>query len=665
MAKRKKTIIARAPEDIQPTGSAPLDPEYDPKQPIPKKTKTQIAKKAKEDEDDLNEEIDENFRAAQDAAAEWIEEAKEDIDFKAGNQWTEDDKAALRLAKRPCLTFNKIRPIVKLLTGHFIQNSERIECAPEGGEDEQFSQISDKILSHIDEQANLTFNLGYQFAGGETTGLSWIELYLDYQTDPIFGVLKSIYHGKPGTIYLDPRGSSYDPNDDRQYLFKLVRKTKSQLKELYPNKAKDIDEITVDSENPDFVSGKEGDANNYGQAVGRSKLGVNKTSAETSLNVDGKSYHVKEYWRFKLMERWYVYFMDSGDMPMFDTEAEADAETATRRQKYVAEGGDPTKWAPVKKKRQRKEMHVAIRCGGKLLDNDKSPWEPHYSGFPFFPFIADWTPEAEDEVLRVQGIVRSLKDPQREKNKARSQMLHIINTSANSGWIIDEDAMDEKKKEELRKFGSAAGVVIQKKSGKEVRRIEATPPPIASQVREKAASDDFKEVSGINSDLLAVDSSSNPSGKAIALRIRQAITILEPDFRNFRYTKKLIGTAMMKMVPTMFDVPKLKKILGKQFLDENQLDDIKLTAYLIQIEDLRYNVRIAEHGDTKTMREETFEDLSNMMQNGMPLPPDLMIEFMNIPNKTEVVGRIKEYQQQQAQQAMAMEAAKRGGQPGA
>jgi hypothetical protein len=116
----------------------------------------------------------------------------------------------------------------------------------------------------------------------------------------------------------------------------------------------------------------------------------------------------------------YAYFVIGGDMPEFDTKEEAEAEVAKRKAAYVDAGGFETQFEAIMRERRRKEMHVAVRCGGQVLADGKSPFEPHYSGFPIFQFIADWTPEAEKMVEAVQGLVRCLKDPQREKNKARS-----------------------------------------------------------------------------------------------------------------------------------------------------------------------------------------------------------------------------------------------------
>lgn len=670
---KKRGFPVAPPEEtaLPPEEAAEPPAEGTPEEEAPEgETGTGIKKETEEDTKaaadlELETEIDDNFKLAWESERDWIEEAKEDIKFKAGVQWSDEDKQILKLQKRPALTFNKIKAIIKLVTGHFIQNSARIQVSPEGGEDQRFSDVADRILQHVDENSSLEFNMGYLFAGGQTTGRGHIELHLDYENDPIFGQLKSIYHGRPGVILMDPRGSAYDLNQDRQFGFKLIKKTKAELKDLYPDKAAEIDEISMDTENPGITPGEEGDANNYGKDPNSTTIGINKTKPESLQKAGIGQWWVKEYWRFKRVSKHYVYFVIGGDMPEFDTKEEAEAEAEKRKAKHVEEGGFEDQFETIIKERRKKEMHVAIRCGGIILTDGKSPFEPHYTGFPFFQNIADWTPEAENLVEAVQGIVRCLKDPQREKNKARSQFLHIINTAANSGWIIDEDAMDPARIDELKSFGSMPGLVVQKKTGTSVQKIEPTPAPMAQQIREKAANDDFKEVSGINSDLLAMDESANPSGKAIALRIRQAITILEPDFRNFRLTKKLLGTAIVQMIPTLFDVRKVKKVLGENFMANNKVDDAYIKSFLIQIEDLKYNVKIAEQGDTKTNREETLETLMKLVEKGMQIPFEVLAEFMsNIPNKQEVINKITAYQQQQAQMAQAL-AASKGGPAGA
>ena len=441
-----------------------------------------------------------------------------------------------------------------------------------------------------------------------------------------------------------------------------------------------------------------GDESDYGNSEVIPGPGSVDDSFQDELVGDQKACTTIEYWKKTYVDKWFVYFVKDGAVEEFDSEEEAKAEVA-RRQKMEHDKAmkafvedrlrikgmratiakiapnvatpppvddlakfetpppalESIKIEHAMRKRKVVKMQVAVLAGSLFLTEglQDSPFEPYFSGFPFFRFISEWAPEAENPELRVQGIVRSLKDPQREKNKSRSQFLHILNTSANSGWIGDEDALSPMKWEELKNFGAVAGITIQKKKGTSLERIHPMEPSMANGLREKAANDDFKEVSGVNTDLLAMDTSNAPSGKAIALRIRQAITILQPSLENFRYTKILIGQFLFSILPILFDSAKLEKVLGSKFMKESGLDRAKLDAFLTIIDDGKYNVQISDAGAPDTIREETFEDLMQLATGGVQLPPDLYIEFMNMPNKNDIINRVKQFAQAQAQIAQA------------
>jgi hypothetical protein len=648
------------------------------------------------DEDTIRKEILTNLPIAIRADAKWMEQAKEDINFCLGEQWDEQDKADLRAQKRPVMVFNKIKPLVQLVTGHLIQSKARIQAYPEGGEDEIFTGVMDKAIDHIEKVSHLNFKMSYLFSGGEKAGKNWIEFHVDYDEDPIFGQLKIPNLG-PFKIFMDPQGCEYDLSDCG-FGFKIQKLTKARLKQLYPDKEDEIKK-DVDDALAQFTTSAQivdaGDESDYGNDPTVSRGGLSDSDSGDELTGDQMAVTVVEYWKKKYVDRWFVYFVDDGSIEDFDSVDEANAEIARRQKmkhdKAMAGFGQsvrkiagvrvmvdkikqktstpppvddlgkflqPPKLEDMKvqhamRKRKVAKMQVAVMAGNVFMTKgmQDSPFEPYFSGFPFFRFISEWCPEAEKPELRFQGIVRSLKDPQREKNKSRSQFLHVLNTSANSGWIGDEDALTPAKWEELKQFGAVAGITIQKKKGSDLQRIHPMEPHMAQQVREKSANDDFKEVSGINSDLLAMQDSANPSGKAIALRIRQAVTILQPAFENFRYTKILIGQFLFSIIPTLFDSAKLEKVLGQKYMQDSGLDRPRLDAYLTMIHDGKYNVQINEAGAPDTIREETFEDLMQLAQAGVSMPPDLFIDYMNMSNKSEVMKRVLDWTK--GQMAMA------------
>ena len=109
---------------------------------------------------------------------------------------------------------------------------------------------------------------------------------------------------------------------------------------------------------------------------------------------------------------------------------------------------------------------------------------------------------------------------------------------------------------------------------------------------------------------------------------------------------------VLKVIPMLFDEKKIMKILGQQYMQTAGMSDGNIMGFLKIIKDSKYDVQVSEQGFGATQRMELFEQLTSMAQAGMPIPPDMLIEYMDIPNKQEVQGRVMQYvQQQQAAQA--------------
>ena len=607
--------------------------------------------KAYSENSEISNEIDERYKVADEHFKRWISEAKEDYNFGLGEQWDPDDREKLKNEGRPCLTFNRIKPLINLISGYQRENSARIKVNPEGGEDKVFSEVMDKAIKHVDKRAHLPYKMGYWFDDGCFCGKGFLEGYIDYDKDPIRGDLK-FKQDTPYQILTDPDCNEYDLNEGHGFVFKIVKLNKRQLKELYPKKTALINGFTEDTDNYETngsaVFQQEGSDDDYGNRPNVTTVVQSKDDTEKSMLEKDQKFTVKEYWRPKKVTRYFVISKDDGEPEKFDTEEKAKAFIAEQQFGEVIE-------------RQVNQMWVAAKVCGWILDDSISPLEPEYSGYPFFRFIADWAPNAETEILRVQGIVRGLKDPQREKNKAKSQNLHILNTQANSGWVGDKDALSPQGWKNLEKMGSKPGVTVKKKKGSELREIQAKGLNAGQIQREEKADEEFKQIAGINPDLMGFQEGT-ASGKAISLRIKQAILALVRIFSNYRYSKEVIGLFILQMVPKVFDVKKLKKVLGPAYmqkaLDPKQypegLTDGHLDGFLKMVKDNRYDVFVSEADQNSTIRYEIFTELTELLKAGAPIPTDLIIEYLDLPNSQEIKDRIR----QEAERLAAAQAAK-------
>ena len=602
-------------------------------------------------DDDLKREIVARYKACESYYGKWDEVAKDDYRFALGDQWDEADRQTLKEQCRPCLTFNRIKPLINIVSGYQRENSARLKVKPEGGEDKVFSDTVDRIIGQIDKWSHLTNKLGYLFDDGLYCGKGFIEAMLSYDKDAVRGELMFKLR-TPYQIRVDPDCMEYDINEEAKYVFKTVRLTKEKLKYLFPDKKKLIDGFVKDNDD-EFENGMgilmEGDKDDYGNNPNKTTITRLKSDVQEDPDLEqDMKFTLKEYWYKKRVKRYFVIDLESGEPRQFETTEEAES--------FMFEQGDAAMELKVID-RMVEEMHVATMVCGHILQDEKSPFEPYYSGFPFFRFIAEWAPNAETEIHRVQGITRAV-------NKSKSQNLHILNTQANSGWVCDDDALSPEGFKDLENVGSKPGLVVRKRPGKEIREIVPKGPNVGHIQREQQADEEFKQISAINPDLMGMQEGT-ASGKAIALRVRQAVMALVRIFSNYRYTKEILGLFILKMIPALFDSKKVMRIIGPQYM-RNQaneqypegLNEGHLLGFLQLIADSKYDVVVTEADNNVTFRYETFSQLVELVKAGMPIPPDLIIDYMDLPNGEEIKQKILQLQQMQMQQQALAQVAK-------
>src|SRR5215212_6567121 len=89
------------------------------------------------------------FREDREHSADWRSEAKEDFDFVAGHQWSEEDREVLRDQMRPKITFNRIAPTADAILRIEIGNRRAVRFIPRSAGDAK----PDEKLSRSDRRA--------------------------------------------------------------------------------------------------------------------------------------------------------------------------------------------------------------------------------------------------------------------------------------------------------------------------------------------------------------------------------------------------------------------------------------------------------------------------------------------------------------------------------
>lgn len=653
-----------------------------------------------------------DFRDAYAAKRKLIEREKEDFLFCLGKQWDPKDEETLRKAGVKPVTDNRIQPNLFLLTGLERQNRTDFKAFPEGEEDSLKSEIASFLFKKAIKDSDFQYKSSDQFKDGATCGESHLELYLDNTYDILNAT--PCWTKVDGNAIFPERGfREYDFSDAR-YVYKLKQDmSRDDLITLFPKKKAEI------------------------EASSGGKISLSIDGVETHLQP--RDYPVKketETWekrkvRFDLLERYYKKFVLKTFIGDRQTGEVKEAETPERAAQFINEYKDKVaqEQQAVDQARQEYEMQ-AVRFQAEVsarlndgsnppaqpaeipmqdperfiklerylpeiwyfahtpalkdpLANERAWFYPKWKQYPFVPFFARFSTaplEGDESNLLVQGIVHGAKNAQERHNKAETLMLRHLNSAANSGWLAEEDSWVDR--DAVKQFGSSPSVNLEYRQGRQ-KPERIFPMPLSQGHAEISiqSAEAIKAQLGINADLLAAQDGGSSSGRAIALRQKQGLLMVQELFDNLSRTRIIAGKFLLSQLNEIFDTETAKKVLGDAFLQKNfpppmlatgQIDPVtgapqqqpmadengqpmtydKEMAELVIAEVLsgdlgKYDVTVGESVASDTMRMANATELKELAQ-AYPgaIPPTLLIEESQLPQstKTKVITAIKNAQ---------------------
>lgn len=610
-----------------------------------------------------------DLKYASERMAKLREHIVEDFKFEQGNQWEQEDVETLRKAGVKALTINKIKPIIKLLTGIERQSKSDYLAFPDGGEDAITSDIVTRLMKNVVKNSMLELKLSDTFKHGVIGGMCFVEPYIDYSFDMVNGDMK-FKKISALDVYFDPHFKEYDMSDAK-FIAKVTGDlSKEDLLGLFPDKKRVIDRIANGKLTIDDTS----DGIMHFQRRDYPSL-TTGTPTDDKDSAGEPSYDLIDYYYKSMEKRYFCVIADKGVIEEF--------EDKTRAEEFNAQFGG------IIVERNVPVIMLAQVCGQEELYHGVAWSYPRYRSYPIVPFLAELvTEDLNDLSLIIQGVVRGIKDLNLEYNKRRTQELRHLNSSANSGFEIEENQLAPDEEEKLKTAGSAPGVVIKRRPGSApIGRI--TPMPLSQGHSQLAAENaqDLKEASGVNPDLLANDSQSQ-SGRAILLKQRQGLAMIQETLDNFAVTKKLVGKFILSQLADIFTLETAKKVLGSAFIYDNfnvpvniilerglskleagaeneitklerdtmlQYPDVQrgqpitdqtgqlvtavdtdtadmvINSVLNNKELAKYDVSVGDGPFQDTIRMANFMDIKELAQQGVPIPPQTLIELSMIP----------------------------------
>lgn len=533
--------------------------------------------------------------------------AEEDLRFYCGDQWADAEKRALAIEGRRHLVINRIKRVLNLITGYQRKNRNASVVAPQEAADQESADLYSQLLQYAYNHCDGYNTISDCFGGACKSGWNLASLRIDYTTDPINGDI--VIDREPwNSFIIDPYFTKLDLSDCN-FIMRRKYLSPEMVCCLLPTHEKEIlDLYHLGWDRDDKFTWLPYQRNAVGQELMAYTEFYRQEFRQQRVIIDRET------------SKW-IDFNGSND----DFE----------RLKALQPGFELIK-------RSRKVIVQHIIVNNVLMETVENPMG--VNEYPFVPFIAYWEPESDLWELKVQSVVRALKDPQREANIRRSQSLDIIESQINSGWIAEEGAVVNPNS----LFQTSQGRVIWKHQGTPSDALVKIPPadiPAGMLQLQQLFDADIVEIAGVNDAAFGQIENANESGVMQMLRQSAAITNLQDLFDNLRKSQKALSMKMLKLIQ-QWSPEKIKRIVNKEPPPEFYSFDMT-----------KYDLVVQEGLLTETQRLQYFRQLIDLQQLGVPIPPNAFIKAAPVQGKTELMQEIEEFQKQQGEaQAKVAEA---------
>jgi hypothetical protein len=544
----------------------------------------------------------------------------EDFYLGGGLQWSEDDIAAL--GDRPAYELNHIMPTVNTAIGHQIQNRLDLAYQPRGGfADQDKAEIMTKVALSIIQRQNYHFKETCVFGDGMIQQRGYFDIRMDYQNN-VFGdacidVLDTM------DVIPDPDAKTYVP---KGWADVIVARwlTLDEIEDMYGVEARRAAEAAGDEDGDFGEETADEERNKFGTIRGAVwKASFGDSTVRRLRIID------RQRWKNTkaLCAIW-----PTGEI-------------------RVAEGLSEPRIAAMKeagcyfiKRRVRRVQWVVSTRSVTLFDK----WSP-YDRFTVVPFFAYFRRG------RTRGMVDNAISPQEMVNKEASQFIHILNTTANSGYTVEENSLSNMTTDDLREQGANTGIVIEHKQGTQPpKKIEPNQVPQGVDRAIERGVMSIKEITGISD---AMQGLNGPEVSGIAIQSKQFMgqQQLAVPRENLSATRKMVAEHLMYLIQNFYDSYRVFKlteqdpITGADVTNEYEInvaqlrDDGTLT-YLNDVTTGEYDCVVSEQPTAVTFENGQFQQALELRKSNVAVPDHVVIKHSNLSEKQEIIKTMQEQQ---------------------
>lgn len=561
----------------------------------------------------IKRKIDADYNANQSIWQIFWTEATLDTRLEAGDTSLQGElNSTLPNNNRGSYYFNHVRPLLSTVSGCQRRNRKSSVVVPLENGDQHTADQWTKILLHLFKKESIYESISEAFHQGACiTGMNLLHIYIDWQNDPISGDLK-VDNLAYNQFFIDPYFRKLDLSDC-SFVWRRSYLTHTAAAALMPEH---YDAIMALPGNP-TGTGRDGRFQYMPESYGQTQ--------QNRLSYD--EYYYRDYRTQKLLvdketgETMEVRGSEDVDLDVFLLE-----NPKVRLQEQLV----PT-------------IRLAIMIQDKVFYDGPNPLG--IDEYPFIPVVGYYNAMMPYFYSRIQGIARSLRDPQMLFNRRVILSADLLESQVNSGWIFKENAPVDVK----HLFQTGQGRIIPIKEEYAMTDImQIQSPRIDASIfqLQETFKTEMHFVSGVNEELQgsAID---DKAGVLAALRQGAGLTTLQPLFDRLDASQILLSEKMMKIIRANYTSGKVKAMLEGE--DPAPLFYNKAFG--------KYHCMVELGFNTESQKQMEFAQKLQLRELGIPIPDEDMIEAATMQNKNKLIENMQRKQQQiQQVQQMQMQA---------
>jgi len=498
--------------------------------------------------------------------------------------------------------FNASMPVVNMVCGRQRQHRKGTQLIPVHGSSSRTASQGTKVLqsAYSNDDTYNKFSAAFKEGAG-ITGLALLHSWIDYRRDPICGDLRTEVFSAD-MVMMDAFWREMDLSDcqfirTRKYLHK------QQVKQMMPGREHDIDMLND-------------------QAYFDTKF----TFMPQQYNIRRKDFLAyDEYWY--LAERMGTFVVDPTTYE--STEVNLTKEEMQRiKHQYpnvvIVHEKVPT-------------VHLAIIVNNTCFYDGPNPLG--IDMYPFTPFVGYHDLANNNYAFRYQGVIRNIRDSQYLLNY-RTQLEMDLLAAQFSGVDVEEDALIDDQDAfkvgpgKVRFFKKGRLGAVNDKPGANIN-------PANFAVTERLKNN-IQADAGVTPELLG---QAEDSDVGITEQLRQgaALTTLQELFDNMDLSQRNAGRLHWAIIQKNYTLGKITKMI--QEVPTNEFRDKSFQ---------KYDAVVANAPLTDTTRQLAFRQRYFMWKDGFPIPPDQVMQDLDIQDKDKLMESIQQQQQAQQQQEQQM-----------